>query len=108
MTINLHRQEQIYYTLPDLTAATPTGPVTIPPTGWEASFDNSLTWHAGTPHPDQPTLATWLIRGPNMPGTDDTNTPAGILISHNTTPLIRLRDNPETVIVEADPIMLWT
>ena len=72
--MNLHAQEQAYYTLPDLHATDVTGTrLTTPVAGWEASFDRGTTWHPAGPHPDYPGVPCWLIRGPHFPGAGDTN-----------------------------------
>lgn len=104
--MNLHRQEQVYYTLPHLTASTPAGRVEVPVTGWEASFDAGESWHAAQAHPNLPAAPCWLVRGPNHPGIGDTSPASGVLISRTTAPLIRLKDTPETVIERAEQITL--
>lgn len=104
----LHRQEQVYYTLPTLSATTPAGAQSIPVTGWAASFDGGLTWIAAVAHPDLATAPAWLIRGPSYPGSGDTAVGTGTVITASATGvLIRLRDSPETDIEQADPIRLW-
>ena len=106
--MKLHIQEQVFYTLPNLAASTPAGPVVVAVDRWEASFDGGATWHASQAHPDLPTAPAWLIRGANYPGPDDTGTASGILIAQKTVPLIRLRDTPETTIEKAEVIRPWT
>ena len=105
----LHRQEQEYYTLPDLAAATATGnPVSVAVDGWEASFDRGVTWHQSQAHPDQPTAPCWLLRGDQHPGPGDTNTSVGILVTRTIAPLVRRRDTPETVIEQAPMVQVWS
>ncbi len=103
----LHRQGQEYYTLPDLAAETISGPVVVPVTGWEASFDRGLSWHPSQAHPDQGSAPCWLVHGPDYPGSGDTAPTVGALIVSAVVPLIRLRDTPETTIEPAPWVLLW-
>lgn len=105
--MKLHTQEQVFYTLPNLSATTPSGPVVVAVDRWEASFDGGDTWYASQAHPDLPTAPAWLIRGAHYPGPADTGPASGVLISRSTVPLIRLRDMPETTIEKAEAIRPW-
>lgn len=95
--MRVHAQERKWWT-PGLTADDTTGqPITVPVTGWEASFDQGDTWHASRNADGRP---GWLIQGADYPGTGDDA--GGITSDHILTDsirvLIRLRDTPETLI----------
>lgn len=90
---------------PILTAHTVAGaPISVPVTGWEATFDNRVTWLPSRDTGDgQP---GWLIAHPDYPGPGDTD--GGIHTDHIVTTriavYIRLRDSPETT--EVGPFVL--
>ena len=95
--MRIHPQERVWY-CPSLAATDTSGtPVDVPVTGWEASFDSGLTWHASRDADGQP---GWLIAGTDPPGPGDTT--AGISPDHILTVAVqvwvRLRDTPETLI----------
>lgn len=91
----LNSYERIWFS-PDVTvlsAGTGEPLVPQPPyTAYSASFDNGLTWLPARNNGGKP---GWLIAGVNYI-TSDGMTDA--VISTPTTPLVRLTDNPETLV----------
>lgn len=75
-----------YYRL----AITATPPVTS--AAWELSVDGGATWTAATVVDGLP---AWLVRGPDYAG-DQTDT--ALLVSATVRPILRLIDDPETIV----------
>ena len=95
--MRIHAQERLWWS-PALTVTDSAGqPVTIPATGYEASFDDGTTWHPSRNNSGRP---GWLIAGANFPGSGDSaeSTAADWVITGTVRALIRLRDTPETII----------
>lgn len=108
MTFPLPRQDRRWYSLPDLAATDVGGPIAVPVTRWEASFDQLLTWHPAQPHPQLPSVPSWLLAGPDFPGPGDPSThePTEIVIFHSVAPRVRLVDSPESVSQTSDTVSL--
>lgn len=98
MQLNRHGRE--YYEL-QITTTTSSGDP-IPADGWEASFDNGVTWVAATvvTH-DTTDWSAWLVAGPNA------EVGAAVaVITESLIPLVRTTDNPEIVVDYAPKILL--
>ena len=109
MIYELHRQDRQYYTLADLQVRDISGAiVAVSPTDWEASFDEGLTWHDATVHPNLPTASCWRIYGPNFPGpgTSAVIEVGDILCAETIDPIVRLVKNPEVRNVRAPRVNL--
>lgn len=84
----------------------------VPPAVWEASFDHGETWHAAqvVTHvaPDLPAgeFSAWLVAGPAFVPPEDDEEEA-FVIARNLVPQIRLIDDPEHIIRDADSIQLY-
>lgn len=83
-------------------------PIGVPLTGWEASFDQGVTWL-----PSRDTgigVPGWLIAGPTFPGPGDSTDGivADITLTATAWAYIRLRDVPETITADPIPIYLLT
>lgn len=68
---------------------------------WELSVDGGETWHTGAVVEGLP---AWLVCGPDYDGPE----PAITVSSTLSRPLIRLIDNPETIVRRTPKIVLVT
>lgn len=94
--MKLNRTERDYYAIQMTTTPPLDGTL-------EASFDEGKTWVAGVLD-SEAVWTTWLVAGPNYDasahGQDPADTQA--VITKNTVPIIRLKDNP-VLLVENGP-----
>lgn len=95
--MRIHTQERLWWSPGLKVTDSAEQPVTIPATGFEASFDGGATWHTSRDNGGRP---GWLIAGASFPGPGDSA--AGVASDHVLTEtvraLVRLRDTPETII----------
>lgn len=88
--MKLDPQGREFYTLTITTSPTAVG-------GWEASFDNGATWHAGEEHDTLDDTWQWLVAGAGV-----AQGSAVAVISGHVQPKVRLTDNPEIVVRHRD------
>lgn len=97
--MRLSKQGREFYTL-ELTATDAAGTI-IDPDGYDASFDDGVTWVAGALDVDSGWWE-WLVAGPDF----DTPSPATVVTS-GVLPLGRLTDSPEVIIRDWPRITLF-
>jgi hypothetical protein len=87
--VNLHPRAREYYALEI---------VTDPPVpSWDASFDDGVTWVAGTTTDG---VTRWLVAGP------DANPTGATVLAKSVKPLVRATSNPEIVVRHSDAVYL--
>lgn len=95
--MRLHVEAAEYYRL------TITTDPSTPAADWQASFDGAATWHDAEVVSD---TSAWLVAGPSFVGSGPSN-PDAIVLTGSSRPLIRLLDDPETVIRSAPSITIF-
>lgn len=95
--MRIHPQERLWWSPGLKVTDSAEQPVTIPPIGFEASFDDGTTWHPSRDNGGRP---GWLIAGANFPGPGDSagGVTADHVLTETVRALVRLRDTPETII----------
>ena len=89
--MELHRNAREYYAL---------SIVSTPPVvnGWEASFDEGVTWVSGIQDDVDETLWRWLVAGPDATPGD------AVVLEGTVAPMIRVLDTPEVIVEDAPKV----